>query len=254
MNTTGEYCSKPFDHLGIAPMIIQDYSRDLCAPDPNDSDLDTPTVFVVDPDPTTGDIVNGILKGYPFDVQTYATGREFFAAYDGRQAGCLILENRIADTGGLQIQRRLTEQNQRLPMIYVASSIDVATAVGLMRGGAVHILEKPVRSIELFGVIQEALASDRKLRRQEAEKKQIRIVIAALTHKERQLVRLIATTTSNKVLAEELSVCARAVELRRRGIMEKLGYESSLELVRFALLARDEIDQLLNAGGSDRDD
>lgn len=215
---------------------------------------DIPTVFVIDPDPSTGRIVSGALTGYPFDIQTFISGREFFAAYNGIQPGCLVLEQRITDSSGLQIQRRLAERRQRLPMVYVSSSIDVSTAVVLMRGGAVHILEKPLRSIELLGAIQEALALDRSQRQLAAGKRRIRESIAMLTHKERKLVRLLATATSNKSISEELSICARAVELRRRAVMEKLGLASPMELVRFALLAQEEISGLLDAVSYERDD
>jgi FixJ family two-component response regulator len=165
-----------------------------------------------------------------------------------------VLEQRIADTSGLQIQRRLAERRQRLPMIYVSSSIDVSTAVVLMRGGAVHILEKPLRSIELLGAIQEALALDKNQRQHEADKRRIRESIAMLTHKERKLVRLLATATSNKSISDELSICARAVELRRRAVMEKLGLGSPIELVRFALLAQEELCGLLETSLYQRDD
>ncbi len=235
-------------------MITQEYLKKNCAPDRGLTDHEIPTVFVVDPDPSTGRFVGGVLTGYPIDIQAFVSGRDFFAGYNGNQRGCLVLEQRIADTSGLQIQRRLAERRQRLPMIYVSSSIDVSTAVILMRGGAVHILEKPLRSIEVLGAIQEALAIDKKQRQQEADKRRIRESIATLTHKERKLVRLLATATSNKSISEELSICARAVELRRRAVMEKLGLESPLELVRFALLAQAEISGLLDAASNEWDD
>ena len=235
-------------------MITQEYLKKNCIPNRGFTDHEIPTVFVLDPDPSTGRIVSGVLTGNPIEIQTFISGREFFAAYNGIQPGCLVLEQRIADTSGLQIQRRLAERRQRLPMIYVSSSIDVSTAVVLMRGGAVNILEKPLRSLELFGNIQEALAIDKNQRQQEADKRRIRESIATLTHKERRLVRLLATATSNKSISEELSICARAVELRRRAVMEKLGLESPMELVRFALLAQAEIGGLLDAARVEWDD
>ena len=96
----------------------------------------TPTVFVIDPDPATGRMVKDLLQGCNVTVQVHALGREFVASYDGKQSGCLVLEQRIFDMSGFQIQQRLAEQNQRLPMVYVTSGLDVSTAVLLMRGGA----------------------------------------------------------------------------------------------------------------------
>ena len=199
-----------------------------------------PTVFVVDPDPVTADTVKDLLQGYNLTVQACRSGREFFAAYAEDRSGCLVLEQRIFDISGLQIQRRLAEQNQRLPMVYVTAGIDISTAVALMRGGAIHVLEKPLRSMELLNAIQEALVVDHNERRKEARKRWVEESIAGLTRKERQLLSLVASVKSTKAIASELNVCPRSVEVWRRGVMGKLGLKSSLELFRFAVLAGQE--------------
>ena len=141
-------------------------------------------------------------------VEQYASGREFFASFAGDRPGCVVLEQRIFDISGLQIQRRLAKQNQRLPMIYVTSGVDVSTAVVLMRGGAVHVLEKPLRSIELLNAIQEAVAIDQDERRRTLGKRRVRESIAMLTRKERQLVSMVAAAKSTKAIATELRICA----------------------------------------------
>ena len=187
--------------------------------------LQTPTVFVVDPDPSTGNTVKDLLRGYDITVQAFLSGREFFAAYAGDEPGCLVLEQRIFDISGLQIQRHLAEQNQRLPLIYVTSGVDVSTAVALMRGGAINVLEKPLRPKELLNAIQEGVVKDQSDRRKEDGKRRIRESIALLTRKERQLVSLIAHAKSTQAVALELGICARAVELRRRGVMRQIGIE-----------------------------
>jgi len=212
--------------------------------------LQAPTVFVVDPDPATGKMVKDLLDGYKLTVQAYASGREFLAAYDGERAGCLVLEQRIFDISGLQIQQRMAQRNQRLPMVYVTSGLDVSTAVTLMRGGATHVLEKPLRSIELLGAIQEAVMIDEHQRRQESRKHSVQESIALLTRKERQLVGLLACAKSTKAIAAELSIGSRAVELRRRAVMDKLGLTSSLELMRFAVLACQECSHYLECAES----
>ncbi len=207
----------------------------------------SPTVFVIDPDPGTGRIVGELVEGHQIDVQSHACGRSFFAAYDGSQCGCLVLEMRILDASGFQIRRRLAEQNQCLPMVFVTSSIDVSTAVSLMREGAVHVLEKPLRSIELFNAIQEALALDTCRHERDTESRRVREAIAMLTHKERRFVGLLAEARSTKAIAMHLSISSRAVELRRRSVMDKLGFTSTVELLRFALLAQQSYHGLLAA-------
>jgi FixJ family two-component response regulator len=215
-----------------------------------------PTVFVIDPDPATGTMVEELLRGRGMTVEAYASGREFFAAYAGDRPGCLVLEQRIFDISGLQIQRRLAARDQRLPMVYATSDVDVSTAVVLMRGGAIHVLQKPLHPVDLFNAIQEAVAMDRNERRQAAGKRRVKESIAVLTRKERQLVGLLASAKSTRAIAAELSICSRAVELRRRGIMDKLGLKSSFELLKFALLVWHEWRHCLDAAelkaGADR--
>jgi FixJ family two-component response regulator len=205
----------------------------------------TPTVFVVDPDPATGECVKGLLGRHGIEVQSHRTGREFFSNYVGNCPGCIVLETRIFDASGFQIQRRLAEQNQRLPMVFVSSSIDVSTAVALMRDGAVHVMEKPLRSVELLDAIRQALALDSRQRQQELEDRHVRESIAVLTFKERCFVALLAEAKSIKAIASHLSISSRAVELRRRSVMDKLGFETSVELLRFALQARRSFGELL---------
>lgn len=124
------------------------------------------------------------------------------------------MEQRIFDMSGLQIQQRLAERGQRLPAVYVTSGLDVATAVALMRGGATHVLEKPLRPLELLAAIEEAVASDEKRRHEENGKRRVKELIALLTGKERQMLGLVAGAKSTKAIAAELCICIRAVELR----------------------------------------
>ena len=104
----------------------------------------SPTVFVVDPDPVTSNTIKDLFHGYELTVQAYATGREFLAAYTRDRPGCVVLEHRICDIGGLQIQRRLTQWDQCLPMVFVTSGMDVSTAVALSaRRGDPRLGEAP---------------------------------------------------------------------------------------------------------------
>jgi len=146
------------------------------------------------------------------------------------------LEHRILDMSGLQMQRCLAEQKKRLPMVFATSNLDVSTAVALMRGGAIHVLEKPLRPIELVNAIHEGVATDQEDRRKEAEERRLRESKMMLTRKELELLRLIASAKSSKAIASELGICPRAVEFRRRGIMNKLGLKTSFDVLRFALL------------------
>jgi two-component system, LuxR family, response regulator FixJ len=246
INSNFEYITIYYLSLSLGfPMTSLTCLATLAEP-PRDGlmSLEAHTVFVIDPDPSTAAIANSLLKGYQLRVQGYTHGREFFAVYDGTQPGCLVLEQRIVDMSGLQIQRRLTSQAHCLPMVYVVSDIDVFTAVLLMRGGAVHILEKPLRSIELLGAIQEALTLGQKQRRRGSQREYLRQSITMLTHKERQLLSHVAAAESTKMISKELAISPRAVELRRRSVMAKLDLGSPMEVLRFAVLAVKEFDSI----------
>jgi len=213
--------------------------------------LKGPTVFVVDPDPATGDMVCEVLEGTSVGCETFRCGRDFLAAYRNGRPGCVLLEQRIPDMSGFQIQHRLAAAGWQIPLIFIVTKPDVSTAVELMRGGALHVLEKPVRSIELLTTIQEAIEADESRRRAECHHSRIKQLTDALTQKERHVLDLIAQGKSAKQIAAEVQRSVRAVELRRKSLMQKLSVRSTLELMRFSVLVHQEIDLPLAPALSD---
>ena len=139
-------------------------------------------------------------------------------------------------------------------MVFVTSGIDVPTAVSLMHNGAVHVLEKPLRSIELFNAVQEALVLDSHTRQQDVEDDRVREAIAMLTHKERRFVGLVAEARSTKAIASHLSIKLSSGGIARRSVMDKLGFTSTIELLRFALLVQKSFRPLLAAPQTFGDD
>jgi two-component system response regulator FixJ len=197
------------------------------------------TVFVIDPDPATGDMAKDLLSGSETRCEVYSTCRDFLAEYDAARAGCLVLEQRIPDMSGLQLQRRLAlNGSRRLPLVFVLNEPTVLLAVELMRGGAVDVLEKPLRPVELLTAIQEALDLAEHRRRDAQTDQQLQDLIAALTRKEREVLELIAVGKSVKAMAAQLELSVRAIEQRRQGLMAKLRLGSALELMRFSVNAQ----------------
>jgi two-component system response regulator TtrR len=197
---------------------------------------DTATVFVVDPDPATDGVIADVLEGSGLGCEFFRSGRDFLAAFSDSLSGCLVLEQRIPDMSGLQLQQRLSTGGCSLPMVFILANSDVSTAVELMRRGAVHVLEKPARPIELFNAIQEAVELDRERRRVRNREANFNKLTATLTRKDRETLHLIAKGRSCKAMASELDLSVRAVELRRNSLMKKLGIRSSLDLMRFAVV------------------
>lgn len=199
-----------------------------------------PTVFVVDPDPTTGKTLKELLDGAHLRCELFRSGREFLAAYDESRPGCLVLEQRICDMSGLQLQHRLAARRSILPLVFVLANASVATAVELMRGGAVHVLEKPFRALELLTAVQEAVALDAERRAARQHHSKMLGSLASLTTKEHDVLELVAKGCSTKAIALELKLSVRAIELRRKRLMQKLDLRTSQELLRFSVLTQVE--------------
>jgi two-component system response regulator TtrR len=197
---------------------------------------DTATVFVVDPDPATDRVITEVLEGSGLGCEFFRSGRDFLAAFSDSLSGCLVLEQRIPDMSGLQLQQRLVTGGCSLPLVFMSTNSDVSTAVELMRRGAVHVLEKPARPIELFNAIQEAVELDRERRRVRNREANLNKLTATLSRKDRETLDLIAKGRSCKAMASELELSVRAVELRRNSLMKKLGIRSPLDLMRFAVV------------------
>lgn len=196
-----------------------------------------PTIHVIDPDPQVRDSVRDLTSSLNLRSSTYATGREFFASHADSEPGCVVLEVRIPDMSGLQIQRRMSANGSTLPLVFLSAQADVSLAVELMRAGAVHYLLKPMRPLDVINAIQEALAIDQSRREATRRQQEIAESVAVLSAKERHVLRLIAQGLSNDAIGSELGIAIRTVELRRARLMKKLGVRSTIGLVHFALQA-----------------
>lgn len=198
-----------------------------------------PTVFVVDADVPTRDAVRDLASLMNLQCEAYSSGLEFLNAYAPSRPGCLVLEVRIPGINGLEIQQRLAAQGAAIPLVFLTAQPTVSIAVRAMRAGAMHFLEKPFREHELWDTIQEALLFDDRRRSASAERRKLEQRMAALTSKERLVLGMIAEAKPNKAIASEMGVSLRTVELHRKHLMKKIGLHSSVELVRFALIACD---------------
>jgi two-component system response regulator FixJ len=197
------------------------------------------TVFVIDPDPATGAMMKDLLIGSELRCEIHTTCRDFLAAHDVSRPGCVVLEQRIPDMSGLQLQRRLALSGTRqVPLVFALNDATVSTAVELLRGGAVHVLEKPLRPLELLTAVQEAIDLDRERRRAAASDEQVRDLIAALSRKDREVLELMALGKSIKAIAVQLELSVRTIEQRRQKLMAKLQLRSALELMRFSIFTR----------------
>jgi two-component system response regulator FixJ len=193
------------------------------------------TVFVVDDDEAVRNSLRFLLKSVGLATQTLASAREFLESYKPQQPGCLVLDVRMPGMSGLELQQQLNLRGAVIPVIFITGHGDVPMAVEAMQQGAFDFLQKPFRDQDLIDRIQRALERDSRNRTTLAQHTKIRERLDSLTEREREVLTLITRGMPNKVMAAELGVSQRTVEIHRARIMEKSGAASLAQLVRMVL-------------------
>jgi two-component system response regulator FixJ len=194
-----------------------------------------PTVFVVDDDEAVRDALRLLLESAELKAETYPCAQAFLDAYDPERTGCLVLDLRMPGLSGLDLQERLRENNIALPVIMLTGHGDVPAAVRALKGGAVDFLEKPYDSEMLLGRIRQAIDRDRQMREQSHRQAAVAERLEHLTPREREVLDMIVAGKANKVIAFELDISERTVELHRARIMRKMGARSLPQLMRMLL-------------------
>jgi FixJ family two-component response regulator len=189
-----------------------------------------PTVFVVDDDPTLRDSLRWLLHSMKLNVRTFASGREFLAACDPLQPGCLLLDVRMPEISGLQLQEMLVSHGLQLPVIIITGHGNVAMAVRAMKAGAYDFLEKPFNDQTLLERVQQCIALDARRRREAAEHRRIDDRLRTLTTREREVLGEVVSGRANKQIAADLGISVKTVEAHRGHIMEKMQLHSVAEL------------------------
>ena len=195
------------------------------------------TVFVVDDDDAVRTSLRLLLKSVGLPVETFASAQEFLDAFDSDRAGCLVLDIRMPGMSGLELQQRLNEIHAIVPIVFITGHGDVPMAVEAMQHGAVDFIQKPFRDQDLIDRINQALEKDRDNRAGLKERDAIRRRMQQLTPREREVLDLVTQGKANKVIAGDLNVSQRTVEIHRARVMEKMGASSLAHLVRMVIEA-----------------
>lgn len=194
-----------------------------------------PTVFVIDDDESVRNSLRFLLKSVGLPTRTLAAASEFLEGYDPTQPGCLVLDVRMPSMSGLELQQQLNLIGATIPVIFITGHGDVPMAVEAMQHGAFDFLQKPFRDQDLIDRIQNALAKDAKVRAALKEHDRIRHRLDSLTPREREVLALMTQGKPNKVMAAELGVSQRTVEIHRARVMDKSGAASLAQLVRMVM-------------------
>jgi FixJ family two-component response regulator len=192
-------------------------------------------VFVVDDDAGVRSSIRLLLKSVGIPATPMASAQEFLEAFDPAQPGCLVLDIRMPGMNGLELQQQLNLRGAIIPVLFITGHGDVPMAVEAMQQGAFDFLQKPFRDQELIDRIHKALERDRETRAALTQHGQIREKLESLTPRERQVLDLLTQGKQNKVMAAELGISQRTVEIHRAHVMDKLGVRSLAQLVRIVL-------------------
>jgi two-component system, LuxR family, response regulator FixJ len=193
------------------------------------------TVFVVDDDEAVRDSLKLLLKSAGILAVTYAAAQEFLASYDPAQPGCLVLDVRMPGKSGLEMQHELNLRGAMIPVIFITGHGDIPMAVEAMQQGAFDFLQKPFRDSDLLERVQRALARDQEQRDRLRQTDRIRERLASLSPREREVLDLVTRGKANKMVAGDLGVSQRTVEIHRAHVMQKMEAGSLAELVRMMM-------------------
>lgn len=192
-------------------------------------------VYVVDDDEAVRRSVAVLLASFGHASQTFATAEALLAAQATLQPGCVIADIRMPGMDGLALQQEMRRRRITLPVVVVTGHADVALAVQAMKAGAVDFIEKPYSDEDLLQAVEAALERMKDSRQQQVAAAAAASRIAALTPRERDVLRRLVDGRPNKVIAHDLGISPRTVEIHRANVMDKLGCRSVAQAVRLAL-------------------
>ena len=197
----------------------------------------TGVVFVVDDDADVRDSICSLLDAVGLHAEAHGSARSFLDAYRAERHGCLIADVRMPDMDGIALQEELMKRGASLPVIVITGHADVPLAVRAMKAGAMDFIEKPFDDELLVASVKRALARAFNTREHASAVQKAAGLIAHLSARERQVLDLLVAGKSNKVIAYDLDISPRTVEIHRAHVMEKMEARSLSDLVRAALAA-----------------
>mgnify|MGYP005816785891 CR=1 FL=1 len=195
----------------------------------------TRTVFVVDDDDGVRSSLGILLDAAGYSAVPFASATEFLAAYDPERQGCLLLDMRMPGMTGMELLQELAHRGAFLPVIFITGHGDVPMAVEAMKSGAFDFLQKPFSPQDLLERIERALVADTEARQELSKIGDLRRRHATLTPREKEVMALIVAGHANKVIAQDLGLSERTVEIHRARVMEKMATRSVAHLVRMAV-------------------
>lgn len=199
-----------------------------------------PQVFVIDDDQAVRESLGLLLRSMGQRASLFDSAQAFLDQYTPEMCGCIVLDIRMPGMSGVELHQRLKTMSCTIPVIFVTGHGDVPMAVEAMHSGAFDFIQKPFRDQELLDRINHALTWDTEHRSEERRRRSVLEKLASLTPREREVLDCVVQGLANKVIAMDLDLSQRTVEIHRARVMEKMGARSLAELVRMSLLLNEE--------------
>lgn len=196
---------------------------------------DDQAVFIVDDDEGVRDGLSLLLATIGQSCELYESAQDFLDAYDDDKRGCLVLDIRMPRMTGLDLQKKLLEMESSLPIIFITGHGDIPMAVEAMRRGALDFIRKPFREHELLERINEALNLDEDAHRKALNRRELADKLSSLSEREMEVFERVADGQMNKVIAADLGISERTVEVHRGQVMKKLDARTLAQLVRMKI-------------------
>ena len=197
-------------------------------------------VHVVDDDDSVRRSVGFMLKTSGYRVCSYASGTEILKDAKCLEPGCVLLDIRMPDMDGLEVQEALQERGVTLPVIIMTGHGNLDTAVAAIREGAIDFIEKPFEKAVLLSAVEQAFATLKRADSARTRSKDASVRLQVLTERERQVLDGLAQGLPNKTIAYDLGISPRTVEIHRANLMSKLGVRSLSEALRLAFAVQEE--------------
>ena len=194
-----------------------------------------PTVFIVDDDADALDSLECLLKSIGLDVKSYQSPSNFLDEYDSSRPGCIVLDVRMPELSGLELQLELNQRGPSPPVIVITGHGDVPVCASAFRAGAFDFIEKPVNPQLLLGRIQRAIEHDLTRRRGLEHWTEINSRIARLTPREREVMEMIAAGQTLKQVACALEISIQTASKHRVRVLEKMEVATDVALARLAM-------------------
>jgi FixJ family two-component response regulator len=195
-----------------------------------------PRVYIVDDDAAVRASLRALLGSVGLPAVDFASGEAFLQAVDGGTRGCLLLDVRMPGMSGLQLQQELRDRGIHIPVIVITGHADVPMAVRAMKAGAKDFMEKPFNHQQLLDRIQGCLEADAQSYSEERRRRETGAVLARLTARELEVLKLLVTGRSSKTIAAACGISEKTVDAHRASVTKKTGARSIAELVRLWLL------------------